>query len=163
MADDSQLRDELLFQLQTGHAHMKFEEAVANFPEDKMNAVFTNGEYTFWHLLEHIRRTQKDILDFMTSSDYKEPSWPNDYWPAKDAKATKEDWDQTVLSFVKDREELVKIVQDPKFEMFQKIERGTGQTIIREILVVVDHNSYHLGEFSIMRQVLDTWGDTTHG
>lgn len=157
MAHDTALRDELIFHLTVGHAHMTFEDAVAKFPEDKMNAMFTNGDYTFWHLLEHIRRTQKDILDFMVSDDYKEPVWPKDYWPAKDEKATQKEWDKTVSSFIADRDKLVELVKDPSTDVFKKIERGTGQTVAREILVIVDHNAYHLGEFSIMRQVLNAW------
>ncbi len=158
MTEEKYIRDELVFHLTQGHAHMPFVEAVANFPEEHYNTVFTNGDYTFWHLLEHIRRTQKDILDFMTDPDYKEPSWPRDYWPAKDAKATKADWEKTVHSFKADQEKLKAYIEDPKTDLYEKIARGTGQTVFREIRVIVDHNAYHIGEFAIMRQVHDTWG-----
>jgi hypothetical protein len=158
---DKLTRDELVFQLLTGHAHMTFEDAVKDFPEAKMNTLFTNGDYTFWHLLEHIRRTQADILNFMVNPDYEEPKWPDDYWPAKDKKATKKDWDTTIKGFLKDRKSLQKIVEDPKTELYAKLPHGTGQTVTREILVVVDHNAYHLGEFAIMRQVLGAW-DKSH-
>lgn len=163
-------RDELVFQLLKGNAHMSFEEAVAEFPEAKMNTLFTNGEYTFWHLLEHIRRTQADILDFMINPDYKELEWPADYWPARiatqsvaggpapDKKATKKDWDTTVKGFLKDRAALQMLVGDPKTDLYARIPHGSGQTVFREILVVADHNAYHLGEFAIMRQVLGAWG-----
>jgi uncharacterized damage-inducible protein DinB len=157
MDQDKFLRDELIFHLTKGHAHMTIEEAIADFPEDKMNAQFTNGEYTFWHLLEHIRRTQKDILNFITNPDYKEPEWPKDYWPPKDKKAETEDWQKTIAEFLKDREALKKLVEDREIDLYAKIPHGTGQTLAREILVVTDHNAYHIGEFSIMRQVLNTW------
>lgn len=157
MSTDKQLRDELIFQLTIGHAHMSFADAVADFPEEKMNEKFTNGDYTFWHLLEHIRRTQGDILAFIVDANYKDKEWPKDYWPDKDAKATKKDWDETIRRFHEDQAKLKALVEDEKNDLYTKIPHGTGQTLMREILVVVDHNAYHIGEFAIMRQVLNTW------
>jgi hypothetical protein len=159
MQDEKYIRSELIFHLMQGHAHMPFAEAVAHFPEAQYNTVFPNGDYTFWHLLEHIRRTQKDILDFMTDPDYKEPQWPDDYWPAKDAKATKEDWDKTVSGFAQDQAELKKLIEDPNTNLYKKLPHGSGQTVYREIWVIVDHNAYHIGEFAIMRQVAAAWGE----
>jgi hypothetical protein len=158
MNTDKITRDELIFHLLKGNAHMPFEEAVVDFPEEKMNTLFPNGDYTFWHLLEHIRRTQADILDFMVNPEYKELEWPHDYWPEKNKKATKKDWEQTIKGFLKDRTALQKLVEDPNTDLYAKIPHGTGQTVIREIIVIVDHNAYHLGEFAIMRQVLGAWG-----
>ena len=158
MQEKESLREELIFHLTVGHAHMTFEEAVADFPLDKINTVFTNGDYTFWHLLEHIRRTQNDILDFMINANYKEIAWPDDYWPGKEEKATKKEWDKTIASFISDRNQLKELIQDPQTDLYKKIPHGTGQTVMREIIVVTDHNAYHLGEFAIMRQVLDAWG-----
>lgn len=157
MDKDKALRDELIFQLTKGHAHMGFLDAVADFSEEKMNEKFTNGEYTFWHLLEHIRRTQNDILEFMVNPDYKEREWPKDYWPEKDKKATQKDWDKTVRLFKEDQKKLQEVVEDEKIDLYAKIPHGTGQTIMREILVIVDHNAYHIGEFAIMRQVFNNW------
>jgi hypothetical protein len=159
MNEEKLLRDELIFHLTVGHAHMSFEDAVADFPLDKVNALFPNGDYTFWHLLEHIRRTQNDILDFMVHSNYKDKKWPEAYWPGKNEKATKKEWDTTIKSFLKDREQLEKLVADPKTDLYKKLPHGTGQTVMREIIVVTDHNAYHLGEFAIMRQVLNAWGE----
>ncbi|HVT01277.1 MAG TPA: DinB family protein [Patescibacteria group bacterium] len=150
-------REELVYHLTIGHAHMKFEDVVADFPEDHINDMFTNGDYTFWHLLEHMRRTQADILNFSTNPNYEELSWPDDYWPKKDAKATKEDWDKTIKDFLKDREKLQKLIEDPNNDIYEVFPWGDGQTLAREVSVVTDHNSYHLGEFSIMRQTLNTW------
>lgn len=171
MKSDAALREELIFELTIGHAHMPFEEAVKDFPEKSMNVVFTNGDYTFWHLLEHIRRTQNDILEFSINPDYKEKEWPKDYWPArnqlspeataggpgKNEKATRKDWEKTVKGFLKDRDALIELVKDPKNDLYKKFPHGTGQTLLREINVIVDHNAYHLGEFAIMRQVLGAW------
>lgn len=161
MQSESYIRSELVFHLTKGHAHMPFTEAVENFPEEHFNTKFTNGDYTFWHLLEHIRRTQEDILDFMVNDNYKEREWPKDYWPAKDAKATKEDWEKTVRDFAEDQKQLVKLIENPKTDLYKKLPQGTGQTVFREIWVIVDHNAYHIGEFAIMRQVLNAW-DKNH-
>lgn len=152
------IKNELSFLLLKGNAHMTFEEAVSDFPMDKINTIFPKGEYTFYHLLEHIRRTQADILNFIKSKDYKEPHWPDDYWPEKSKRATEDEWENTIGSFLKDREELNNIINDPATDLYAKIAHGTGHTIFREILVVSDHNAYHIGEFAIMRQELEVWG-----
>lgn len=136
---------------------MPLREAVANFPLDRINDLFPDGTYSAWALLEHLRITQWDILDFIINSHYKYMEWPKEYWPAQGAKATPDDWHQTILQFEKDLQALVKIAQDPKTDLYAKIPHGTGQTILREILLVADHNAYHTGEFAIMRQVMGTW------
>jgi hypothetical protein len=157
MATDTYTREELIFHLVTGHAHMSFEDAVKDFPAEHFNTTFINGDYTFWDLLEHIRRTQHDILDFMVNPTYKEPKWPNDYWPPKAEKATKKEWDKTVSSYLKDREQLKKLLADKETDLYKKLPQGTGQTVMREIMVIIDHHSYHIGEFAIMRQVHNAW------
>lgn len=136
---------------------MPFREAVANFPLERINDLFPNGTYSAWALLEHLRITQWDILDFITNSDYEYREWPKEYWPAQGAKATIEDWHKTIADFEKDLKELVQIARDPKTDLYAKIPHGTGQTILREVLLVADHNAYHIGEFAIMRQVMKTW------
>ncbi|HSX09954.1 MAG TPA: DinB family protein [Candidatus Saccharimonadales bacterium] len=157
MKNEKVIRDTLLMFLKGGQAYSPFSEIIANFPEAHMNDIFPNGTYTPWHLLEHIRRTQFDILDFIINSDYQERSWPDDYWPAKSEKATQKEWDKTISDYEKDRQALEKIIKDPKTDLYAKIPHGSGQTILKEIILIVDHASYHLGEFSIMRQVMNTW------
>ena len=152
------MRDELIFLLIRGNAHMGFEEAVADFPDSAMNTPFPNGEYTPWHLLEHMRLTQWDILDFIRNPAYEERQWPRDYWPPRDKQATRDDWDTTIRSFLADRESLKELVADLATDLNATIPHGSGQTFQREILVVADHNAYHTGEFAIMRQVMGTWG-----
>ncbi|HEV8194969.1 MAG TPA: DinB family protein [Ktedonobacterales bacterium] len=151
-------REELIFLLTRGNAHMGFEEAVADFPEAAMNTPFPNGTYTPWHLLEHIRLTQWDILDFVRNPAYQERNWPDDYWPSTDKQATREDWFKTIRLFLADRQALKELVADPATDLNATIPHGSGQTVTREILVVADHNAYHTGEFAIMRQVMGTWG-----
>jgi hypothetical protein len=155
--NDKVLREHLKNLLKGGNAHMTLEEAVKNYPVSKINDIFPNGEYSSWHLLEHIRRTQNDILNFIINPNYKELAWPKDYWPARNEKAAQKDWEKTIVSFQKDAKALGKIVSDPKIDLYVKIAWGDGQTILREILLVADHNAYHIGEFAIMRQVMNTW------
>jgi hypothetical protein len=159
MADEqAALRAELIFQLTVGHAHMPLEEAVKDFPMERINENFPNGTYSAWCLLEHIRITQWDILDFIRNKDYTYIRWPDDYWPAPGTTATPQQWQASLDAFVADRQALVDIVNDPETDVYATIPWGEGQTIMREILVVTDHNAYHVGEFAIMRQVMSTWG-----
>lgn len=155
---DKVIRNDLISLLESGHAHMTLSDAVKDFPMEKINTIFPNGDYSSWQLLEHIRRTQADILDFIKNPHYKELTWPNDYWPSKKQKAKQKDWEQTIDSFTADSKALENIIKNPATDLYKKIPHGTGQTILREILVVADHTSYHLGEFAIMRQVMETWG-----
>ena len=158
MKSDKFIRDELVFQLTKGNAHMTFKDIVAKFPASHYNDVFPNGRYSFWFVLEHIRRVQADILNFIVNPKYKELEFPKDYWPGEKEKATKKEWDKTIKEFLKDRNTLKKLIENPKTDIFKKVPWGSGQTFMREILVVADHNSYELGEFAIMRQVMGVWG-----
>lgn len=157
MQKDKILRTTILSFLKGGNAYMPFNEIISDFPEIKMNEIFSNGTYSPWQLLEHIRITQWDILDFIQNPDYKELTWPVDYWPKK-TNATKKDWEKTINSYENDKMALEKIVSDHKTDLYAIIPMGTGQTVLREILLVCNHTSYHLGEFSIMRQVMESWG-----
>jgi hypothetical protein len=155
---DASVREHLIWQLTGGQAHAPLSAVVADFPMDQINTKFPNGEYGAWALLEHIRRGQWDILDFIRNPGYVYLKWPDDYWPDRDYVATKEDWDKTLAGFEADSQSLQDIVSDPATDLYAKIAHGEGQTIMREILLVVDHNAYHLGELAIMRQVMANWG-----
>ena len=157
MPSDELIRNHLVWLLQGGDAHMTFMETISGFPLDRRGELFPNGSYSAWALLEHLRITQWDILDFITNSDYKYLQWPKDYWPAQDKQATPEDWHSTIAKFENDQKALVRIVEDPKTDLYSPIAHGTGKTILREVLLVADHNAYHIGEFAIMRQVMGTW------
>ena len=158
MEVNAHARDEVLYLLRGGNAHMSFEDAVADYPMASVNSPFPNGTYTAWHLLEHLRLTQHDILDFIRDPDYVEREWPADYWPPRERTATPEQWQATLAGFRADLEALQAIVADSATDLEAPIPHGDGQTILREMLVVADHNAYHLGEFAIMRQVMGTWG-----
>jgi hypothetical protein len=158
MDTDKALRDHLLALLRGRQAAMNFDDVVADFPPDKMNAFAPNVSYTPWHVVEHMRITQWDILDYMRNPDYREIEWPKDYWPPKDAMADVKAWEQTIQSFWRDMDEIKSIVTDPKTDFYAPIPHGYGgHTILREVLLVADHNAYHVGELGLMRQILDAW------
>ena len=113
--------------------------------------------YTFWHLLEHIRIAQWDILDFIRNPDYEERAWPEGYWPAPDAEADLQQWNQTIAAIRADMAELQAMVQDPTTDLYADLPHAPGYTILREMLLVADHNAYHIGEFGILRQVIGAW------
>ncbi len=150
-------REQLQALLHEGNAHMSFSEAVAQFPSEYMNAMPPNVDYTPWQLLEHLRITQWDILEFIRNPQHVSPEWPEGYWPAQDVKADNAAWQRTCAAFQSDLAALEHIVTDPSTDLYTPLPHGAGQTIFREILVVADHNSYHIGEFAILRQVMGTW------
>ena len=154
---DRVVRDEALFLLQRGNAHMSFDEAVADFPTERINERPPHVPYSSWHLLEHLRITQRDILDFVRDPHYQEMAWPADYWPAPDATTDAAGWAQTIAAFGADAAALAALADDPARDLHAAIPWGDGQTLLRELLVVADHNAYHLGEFAILRQVMGTW------
>ena len=157
MDNDQVLRRQLLARLRGEGAHMSFEEAVADFPLEKINQRPPNIPYSPWELLEHIRIAQWDILDFIRNPDYVEMEWPKAYWPEKATYATQAQWQKTIQDFQADRAELEAILEAPETDLFAALFHGPQYTILREILLVIDHNGYHLGEFGALRGVLDAW------
>lgn len=151
------LRQQLLRLLDGVDAHMPFEEAVRDFPDGAMNTRPPNVDYTPWHLLEHLRLTQADILDYLTNPAYAEPEWPREYWPAPSATATRAAWDATIAGFCADREAIRALITDEALDPFATIPGTPGHTLVREVRIVGDHNAYHIGEFAILRQVMGTW------
>lgn len=154
---DAILRNQLVEFLKGGHAHMDLDEAVEDFPMEHINSKVPNSTYTPWRLLEHIRITQWDILEYIRNPGYVWLKWPKDYWPPVGKKATPADWKKTIKDFNKDLKELIEIVKNPKTDLNAKTPQKDGQPIIREILLVIDHNAYHIGEFAILRDVMRTW------
>jgi hypothetical protein len=163
MTEDDILRTELIALIDGVGAHMPFETAVADFPVDAMNRRPPNVPYTPWQLLEHLRFTQADIVDYIRNRTYLAPDWPESYWPARDALATPADWVATIDGFRADAAALRDIVADPETDLAAPIPGTPGHTIVREIRLVGDHNAYHLGEFAILRQVMATWPPDRNG
>jgi hypothetical protein len=158
LSDDlDTVRAQLVELIDAVGAHMRFDAAVADFPVDDMNRVIPNGVYTPWHLLEHIRYAQADILDYIRNRTYLAPTWPDNYWPARNAVATPTEFASTIADFRRDQAALRDLVADPSTDLLATIPGTPGHSILREIRVVGAHNAYHLGEFAILRQVMGTW------
>ncbi len=157
MHSDQVVREQLLALLDGGNAHMTFEQAVADYPAEHFNMKPDNVTYTPWHILEHIRIAQWDILEFIRDPGHVSPQWPTGYWPHAGETAAQDQWDRTIISFLSDIGSLRDIVTDPETDLYAPIPHAPDYTIFREILVVSDHNAYHIGEFAILRQVMGTW------
>jgi len=155
--DIDELRRQLAQLLDGVGAHMPFEEAVADFPVEAINRRAPHVDYSPWHLLEHLRLTQADILDYVVNPDYVEADWPAEYWPDREATATRSEFDETVRRFLADKATLRALVMDPDRDLFAVIPGTPGHTLLREVRVDADHNAYHVGEFAIMRQIMGTW------
>jgi zinc-binding alcohol dehydrogenase family protein/DinB family protein len=159
MSTDRRLREQLLALLRGGHAHMDFDEAVAAFPLTQINAYPPHVPYTPWHLLEHLRITQWDILEFIRNPSHTSPTWPEGYWPAPETHTDMQGWVRTIAAFQADLRALQELVADPATDFTAPLAHAPDYTILREILVVADHNAYHIGEFAILRQVMETWAE----
>ena len=157
MQNDKALRQHLVKLLKGGEAHADFEHAIADFPHELRGKAPQGAEHSPWQLLEHLRMAQEDILDFSINPDYKAKEWPKEYWPATTASPGAKEWDGSVKALKKDLKAICDLVEDPKTDLFAKIPHGDGQTILREALVVADHNSYHLGQIVLLRRMLGAW------
>ncbi len=160
MADkkDAALREHVLNLLREGHAHATFEQAVKGLPVELQGKVPKGAEHSPWQLLEHLRLAQWDILDFSRNAKYQALKWPDDYWPKEKAPADEKAWDKSVRAFRRDLKEMCALIEDPKTDLFAKIPHGDGQTILREALLVADHNAYHIGQLVLVRKMLGAWG-----
>jgi hypothetical protein len=155
MHDDA-LREHLARVLDWGDAHATFDAAVEGVPA-KLRGRRPGGlPYSPWELLEHLRITQRDILDFCRPG-YREMSWPVDYWPGSPAPPTADAWDASVAAFRADREALKAIASDPGTDLLAVVPTGTRQTYLRQILLAADHASYHVGELVAVRRLLGAW------
>lgn len=155
MADElAGLRDHLVYLLDGGGAHLTFDQAFADLPAHLRSAKPPGLSYTPWRLLEHLRIAQADILDFCRNSHYAALPFPDGYWPDGDGPATPEDWERSLEAFRRDLQAMAALVRDPSTDLFTRIPWGDGQTILREALLVADHNSYHLGQMVVVRTLL---------
>jgi DinB superfamily len=155
---DTELRRQLVAALEGGHTHMSFAEATRGFPASAINARLRGVPYSFWHLVEHLRLTQRDMLDYMTSPTYEEPTFPEGYWPGRNARATPAQWRRSVAQFEADLQAIAALVGDRTRDLFAPVPNSGGQhTVYRCVLIIVDHNAYHIGELGIGRQTARLW------
>ncbi|MEP7226121.1 MAG: DinB family protein [Gemmatimonadales bacterium] len=138
-------------------AHAGFDKVVSGLPRKLQGQVPTGLPYSPWQLLEHLRLTQHDILDFCLNPAYKELRWPDDYWPKDPSPPSAAAWDQSVAGFREDRKALKQLALDPSIDLLGKVPAGEDQTYLRELLLVADHTAYHLGELVVVRRALGAW------
>lgn len=154
MDKDKALREHLLYLLRGGGAHVDFESVVKDFPVERAGERVLNLPYTAWAVLEHMRLAQWDILEFSRDAKHVSPKWPEGYWPAADATPDAAAWDKTVEQFRRDLKEMESLIEDSTTDLYAKIPHGNGQTILREALLVADHNAYHLGVLVTIKRLL---------
>ena len=148
------LREHVLYLLRGGGAHLSFDDAIADLPAEFRGRKPTGVPHTPWRLLEHMRIAQWDILEFSRNPQHVSPEFPQGYWPEGDAPPTADAWDKSVAAFRADLTAMQDLVADPRADMFAPIPGGNGQTLLREALLVADHNAYHLGQLVVVRQGL---------
>jgi DinB family protein len=154
---DQALRQHLLDLLKGGNAHVKFEGVVKDFPERLRGEKPEGQPHTAWRLLEHMRIAQWDILEFSRSSKHISPEFDAGYWPATNAPPSVTAWAKSVKQFRADLQAMQDLIADPGTDLYARIPWGDGQTILREALLVADHNAYHLGELLMIRRLLGAW------
>jgi hypothetical protein len=157
MANDQSLGKHLVDLLEGGNAHVDFEAAIADLPVELRGARPESLPHSPWRLLEHMRIALWDILEFSRNPQHVSPKWPEGYWPSGDAPPDTGAWDQSVVAFRADLQAMKELVTNPGTELLTPIPHGQGQTILREALLVADHNAYHLGQLIIVRRLLGTW------
>ncbi|MFQ5817633.1 MAG: DinB family protein [Terriglobia bacterium] len=143
--------------LQSEGAHVAFEAVIAGLPAELRGVKPAGAPHTAWQLLEHLRICQWDILEFSRNPQYVSPAWPGGYWPARAVPPDEAAWEKSVKAFRADLNAMQKLVTDPKTDLFARIPHGTGQTILREVLLVADHNAYHLGQLVLLPRLLGAW------
>jgi hypothetical protein len=154
---DASLRKHLLDLLNGGHAHATFDAAVKNLSAALRGKRPKDAVHSPWEVLEHMRIAQWDILEFSRDPAHQSPEWPSGYWPATPTPPDAKAWDKSVRAFRRDLKAMCDLVADPSTDLYARIPHGNGQTILKEALLVADHNAYHLGELVLLRRLLGAW------
>jgi hypothetical protein len=138
---------------------LTFDDVIKDFPPDLHGAKAKGAPHTAWQLLEHMRIAQWDILEFSRSAKHVSPPWPQGYWPKTAKPPSEAAWKKSITAIRKDLREMQALVEDPKTDLYAKIPHGTGQNVLREALLIADHNAYHIGQFMLLRRLLGAWPD----
>jgi uncharacterized damage-inducible protein DinB len=151
------VRTEVLALLRGGNAHITLADALQDFPADLRGAKPPGASHSAWELLEHMRIAQWDILEFSRNAKHVSPEWPSGYWPPNRKPPNDEAWKASIASINNTLAEMEKLVEDPDTDLYAKIPHGTGQNILREALLIADHNAYHVGQLVLLRRLLGAW------
>lgn len=157
MDDQLKLRELLLQYFEGQHAHIPFKQAVKNVPFDKTGIRPEGLPHSIWELSAHIQLAQRDIIEFCQNPNYEPPKWPNDYWPKQPEPENEEAWTNTIEAVQQGRETMTGLINDSKTDLLAPIPHGDGQTLFRETILIVDHNSYHTGQIVQVRRLLGIW------
>ena|SRR5487761_325725 len=155
--DDKKLREHLVKLLEGSKAHADLQHAFSELPEAQRGVKSAGAPHTAWQLLEHFRIAQWDILEFSRNPKHVSPQFPGGYWPVSEEPPNAEAWDKSVATVERDLAAMEKLISNPKIDLFAPIAHGDGQTILREALVLADHNAYHLGQVVLLRRLLGEW------
>ena len=154
MDKEDSVRKHVLYLLRGGGAHMSFEDFAGSFPADLCNRKIDGLPYTAWQVLEHMRLAQRDILEFSRDGSHVSPEFPKGYWPEPEEPGTPALWQKTIDEFQIDLKQMEALVEDASTDLYAKIPHGDGQTILREALLIADHNAYHLGALAVMARIV---------
>jgi len=155
--NEKALREQVRKVIAWGDAHLDWPEALKDFPARLRGVRPPGAEHSAWELLEHVRLAQWDILEFSRDPKHVSPDFPSGYWPSSAAPPSAAAWEKSVKKFFRDRREMQKLVTSPKTDLFAPIPGGSGQTVLREALLIADHNAYHLGQLILLRRLLGAW------
>ncbi|HEX7727496.1 MAG TPA: DinB family protein [Terracidiphilus sp.] len=156
-ARNASLRQHLVDLITGSNAHVSFDAALKGLPADLRGERPNGSEFSPWQLLEHLRIAQWDILEFSRSARHVSPPWPSGYWPSTAAPPDATAWDRSVRAFRRDRKAFCGLLADPAVDLYARIPHGNGQTILREALLIADHNAYHVGQLILVRRLLGAW------
>jgi hypothetical protein len=151
------MREQLAKALDWGEAHADFDKAIAGLAPELRGRRVKGLPHSAWEIVEHLRIAQHDILDFSRNPNYAERAWPDEYWPQTPEPPTAEAWDESVGAFRRDRDALKQLTTDSTIGLTDRIPHGSGQTYLREVLLVLDHNAYHVAELVVLRRLLGAW------
>ena len=158
-SEREQLVAHLEYLLLGGGAHLDLEKAVAGFPAELRGKTADGLKHSAWQLLEHMRICQWDILEFSRDPNHVSPAWPEGCWPSSPEPPNESAWDECLESIKKDLKEMLALIRDPKNDLYKPFEHGDGQTLLREALLIADHNAYHLGHLVYLRRLLGCWSE----
>ncbi|HWA93505.1 MAG TPA: DinB family protein [Terracidiphilus sp.] len=151
------VRRHLLDLLNGSNAHVHFNAAIRGIPAELRGVVPKGSDHSLWQLLEHLHIAQSDILEFSRDAQYVSPPWPSGYWPVEPAPPDDKAWDKSIRAFRRDLKAFCTLLEDPATDLYAKIPHGDGQTILREALLIADHNAYHVGQIVLVRKLLGIW------
>jgi hypothetical protein len=155
--NDESLREHITYLLAGGGAHAKFDDVIEDLPPNLRGAKPDRFPHTAWMLLEHLRLAQWDILEFSRNAKHVSPEWPKGYWPQTEAPPSEAAWNKSIQQFRRDLKAVQLLVADPKTDLLARIPWGDSQTILREALLVADHNAYHVAQLVDLRRLLGDW------